>query len=303
MNMQALSEQTLNAQRDKSIFSLDYLPLLIRLKCIDPVKLPRYLGSTLRGVTGWALLAYPDAYQYLFENRKQGGGMDIVNPYIIDPPEYCELYHEGDELRYQIILVGEGARYARQLIYALAASKQLQLGAGRKRFELVEVRHSYSLLPVWQNGRMNANALHTVKLSDSIQEGCGHCSVNLITPLRIRRKGETLRDVDFQTLIRNITGRLTALTERYGGAVNADEVERVCTLSAQIKRTSAGLYVSEVERYSSKRKIKMDLSGLLGAMTFEGDLSMYTPWLKAARILHVGRNTTFGCGRMDIVFC
>lgn len=45
----------------------------------------------------------------------------------------------------------------------------------------------------------------------------------------------------------------------------------------------------------------MDLSGLLGAMTFQGELAPFTPWLNAACILHLGRNTTLGCGKIDAV--
>ena len=46
----------------------------------------------------------------------------------------------------------------------------------------------------------------------------------------------------------------------------------------------------------------MDLSGLMGAMTFQGELSEFTPWLNAASVLHIGRNVTFGCGKIDVVF-
>lgn len=158
------------------------------------------------------------------------------------------------------------------------------------------------LLSIWQHGKMNEEAIRTVKLIGERQDGIEHCSIHLLTPLRIRRNGKMLCDVDFPTLIRNITARVTALTARYGGTVNAEEVEQICELANQVTRTSAGLFLSKVERYSSKRNSKMDLSGLLGALTFEGDLSVFVPWLNAARILHIGRNVTFGCGRIDVIF-
>ena len=46
-------------------FSLKYLPLLIRLRCCEPARLPGYLGSTLHGILGWALLNHKEAYRYI----------------------------------------------------------------------------------------------------------------------------------------------------------------------------------------------------------------------------------------------
>ena len=81
--------------RHKTHFSLNYLPLLIQLKCHETASLPDYMGSTLHGIMGWALLPHKDVYQYLFENRSFGGAkQDIINPYIIEPPasmEYIRL--------------------------------------------------------------------------------------------------------------------------------------------------------------------------------------------------------------------
>ena len=41
----------------------------------------------------------------------------------------------------------------------------------------------------------------------------------------------------------------------------------------------------------------------MGAMTFEGDLSPFIPWLNAAEVLHIGRNVTLGYGKIDVILC
>ena len=46
----------------------------------------------------------------------------------------------------------------------------------------------------------------------------------------------------------------------------------------------------------------MDFSGLTGEVEYEGDLSPFVPWLYAAQTLHVGRNTTFGMGKLEVYF-
>ena len=55
-----------------------------------------------------------------------------------------------------------------------------------------------------------------------------------------------------------------------------------------------------MERYSNRTNEKMDFGGLMGSMSFHGDLSLFVPWLYAAQILHIGGNTTFGMGRIEV---
>ncbi|HIR14809.1 MAG TPA: CRISPR system precrRNA processing endoribonuclease RAMP protein Cas6 [Candidatus Choladousia intestinavium] len=46
----------------------------------------------------------------------------------------------------------------------------------------------------------------------------------------------------------------------------------------------------------------MDFSGLIGTIEYEGDLTPFAPWLNAAQKLHIGRNTTFGLGEIQVYF-
>lgn len=283
-------------------FSVTYLPLLIRLRCCETAHLPSYLGSTLHGVMGWALEPQKNTYQYIFENRRLGGAYDVVNPYIIVPPSPQSIYWEGDELRFQFILIGDAIRYKNEVIQALVEKGKLELGAGRRSFELMEILQEKSLNSIWKLGQLNLENAIAEKVMPGTDEAISHCSIQLVTPLRIRRNGSLLTRIDFPTVIRNITRRMTLLTQRYGGYVNDDEIKYLCELAHSVQQTSSGLYVNEMNRYSSRRGEEMDLSGLLGAMTFEGDIAPFKPWLDGAQILNMGRNVTFGCGRIHVVF-
>ena len=42
--------------------------------------------------------------------------------------------------------------------------------------------------------------------------------------------------------------------------------------------------------------------GLIGTIEYEGDLTPFVPWLYAAQRLHIGRNTTFGMGKIQVYF-
>lgn len=285
-------------------FSITYLPLLIRLKCCETVCLPDYLGSTLRGVMGWVLSSNREVYEYIFENRRFGGGyQDIVNPYIIEPPRYGALYWEGDELIFGFTLIGNSLQYAAAVMETLIQTRIFKLGFGRKKFELVEIMQGQRLKTIWHadNPKEMKNMM-IEKISDDICKDSFHCSVNMVSPLRIRRKGTLLTEIDFSVIIRSITRRMTELTNRYGGFVNEEEAAYLCDLSKSIQVMSAGFYVYKMDRFSNRRNEKMDWSGLMGAMTLEGDMKPFQPWLNAARILHIGRNVTFGFGKIEVIF-
>lgn len=286
------------------IFSLTYLPLLIRLRCKEMAKLPAFLGSTLHGVVGWTLLNNREVYEYLFENRRLGGAkQDIVNPYMIEPPRSRSVYHPGDELCFRFVLFGEAIRYAEEVVTTLAEVALFKIGAERKQFELLDILHAEHFQPFWQQGQIYRDAIVTVHLEKAADpEPASWCSIHLLTPLRIRRGGELVQNINFPTIVRGATRRIQALTERYGGYIDQAKAEEAITFSKNIRELSSGLYLNEMHRYSNRKSESLDWSGMLGAITFAGELDPFTPWLKAARILHIGRNTTFGCGQLDVIF-
>ncbi len=122
------------------------------------------------------------------------------------------------------------------------------------------------------------------------------------TPLRIRRNGVLLETIDFPTIIRNITNRIKTLTTRYGGWSDAEEILHIQNLSTKISIANNHLTMQLMQRYSNRLQEKMSFNGLMGTMQFTGELTPFVPWLNAAQILHIGRNTTFGMGAVDVEF-
>ncbi|WP_322905503.1 CRISPR system precrRNA processing endoribonuclease RAMP protein Cas6 [Paenibacillus sp. SGZ-1009] len=291
-------------KKKNTIFSMSYVPLLIRLQCKEDTRLPPFLGSTLHGVTGWILRQHKESYQYLFENKQTSNTQkDIVNPYLIQPPRPKTIYCVGDILCFQLVLFGDSIRYTEQIICSLAKDDEFKLGAQRKAFKLIDILHGEQFAPIWQNEEIMMKAAIPQNIdSYRFQELASWCSVQFITPIRIRRNGELLQQFEFATIIRNITRRVQALTARYGGHVDEQVAVEACELAQHVHCQSASFYMSEMHRYSSRQKQSMEWNGILGTMTFEGDLSVFTPWLNVARILNIGRNSTLGYGQIDVVY-
>lgn len=293
--------------KEQTPFDIRCLPLRISLISLKRAELPAYLGSTLRGVIGKSLHEIDiEAYNFLYENGKKcEGQQDIVKPYIIIPPESCRMktiVEQGEELSFGFILLGNAVNYSLSLVRALQDICRYGLGAQRYPFCLSQIINIQEQRVLWRKDTYYAEGANAVSVPCwGLQDVTG-AVVRLCTPLRIRRNGQMVSSISFLTLIRNITNRIIAITKRYGGRVNMDEVERLQVLAAEVEITQENLRMEQLERYSNRLQKKMDFGGLLGEMEFRGDLTPFVPWLLAAQTLHIGRNTTFGMGHIEVYF-
>ncbi len=285
-------------------FFLKYLPMIISLVSMETAVLPAYLGSTLRGALGQALHRDTNAFNYLYNNRALSNNQqDIINPYVIVPPLINKTtYLEGEELNFEIYLLGDATQFSHSIINALCSAQEFGLGASRHSFALTKVTHSLDQRIIWQDDILHKVAAQSAILPYRSLSDVKQLVIRTYTPLRIRRDGVLLEKVDFPTIIRNVTHRIEAIAERYGGWVDKEEIERIQILSTEVSIIQDHLELKNMERYSTRRGEKMDLSGLMGMVRFEGELTPFVPWLYSAQILHIGRNTTFGMGRIEVEF-
>ena len=289
-------------------FEISYLALGVSLTAHDRAELPPYLGSTLRGAIGQALLQTDrEACAFLYENSS--GDADIVQiivkPYMIIPPEICmpqTVVRQGEQLNFEILLIGEAVKYAASLIAALEQIHCFGLGARRYPFYLSEIVNRHEQRIIWRKGQhLRSSMKAAIMPCHELTDATGTV-IKISTPLRIRHGGRLVENLSFQTLIRNITNRIIALTERYGGWADRKEAEMLQGLAAEVRTVKEELHLEHMKRYSNRSNGKMDVSGLMGELEYEGNLTPFVPWLDAAQKLHVGRNTTFGMGRIQVLF-
>lgn len=286
-------------------FFLQYMPMEVSLVSLEDAQLPNFLGSTLRGVIGQVLYKNQNVYKYLYHNGMAKDKIyDAVNPYIIVPPQCGQgVYKRGDVLKFKIILIGDAVQYARDFVLAVREIADLGLGAFRYKFCLNKIIHCHDQRVIWQNENFYENhAFRKLVLPCWDLSDVRGVKIEILTPLRIRRNGQLLERLDFVTLIRNIVRRMEMLTERYGGSVNKDEAIHIQQLAAEIQCNHENLKIADLNRYSNRLGRKMDFSGLVGKISFHGDLTPFVPWLYAAQIVHIGRNTTFGMGQIYVEY-
>lgn len=206
-----------------------------------------------------------------------------------------------DILTFEIVLLGNAAQMGDLLIQTLSRTTILGLGVKRSKFKLKSIIQTANgnILWTWNQGLLKNAEIMMYDSHPFIS--CHFCSIQLKTPVRIRRDGELLLDFDFSTIIRNITQRIQAVTLGYGGSFDVKTAMLVNEKATFITNINTYLQRKDLARYSNKKEKTLDLSGMLGVMTAEGNLNEFVPWLLAAEMIHIGRNTTFGLGQISVV--
>lgn len=293
--------------KKQSLFNIEYLPLKVTLTFQERAELPPFLGSALRGAIGQALYRTDqEAYAFLYAKGKNSEGkQDIAKPYMVIPPKISienRVVEAGEELSFEIVLFGSAEKYVDALTKALRRSSKYGLGARRYGFELCRISNGGKQRIHWQEYLFYEAGASGGKKSGQKLSCVTGTIIRLCTPLRIRRGGQLLESISFETLIRNIINRILRLTERYGGWIDIGEAEKIQSLAAGVKTVRENLSIHHLQRYSNRVQDKMDFSGLMGEVEYEGDLTPFVSWLSAAQILHIGRNTTFGMGKIQVYF-
>ncbi|MFH1323401.1 MAG: CRISPR system precrRNA processing endoribonuclease RAMP protein Cas6 [Methanobacteriota archaeon] len=56
-----------------------------------------------------------------------------------------------------------------------------------------------------------------------------------------------------------------------------------------------------MKRRSNRQNMEMEKGGLLGDITYEGELAEFMPFIKLGEFLHIGAGTAYGLGKYEIM--
>jgi CRISPR-associated endoribonuclease Cas6 len=132
------------------------------VKALEPIILPAYKGSTLRGGFGYAfrrvvcaikdkecmdcLLKEKCVYSYVFETpppadtKMMRKYKSAPHPFVIEPPsEKRRGYKPGDHFQFSLILIGRAIDYLPYFIYTFDELGRIGIGKGKAKYELLDV--------------------------------------------------------------------------------------------------------------------------------------------------------------------
>ncbi len=314
---------------------LKYLKLTFSLEPEEKIVLPPYKGSALRGGFGSifrkavcvlkretcinCLLKDQCAYSYVFETSPPRDKDSIImekyeaipKPFIIEPPkEKKTVYEKGELINFNLILIGRAVNYLPYFVIVFDELGRKGLGKGKSKFFLRQIWKKEALIYSDERKTIKVTEPEMVEIPDQLTfkevnnngESKMTCTLEFLTPLRIKYERDLVVVPQFHILIRNLLRRLWLLYYFHGEMKEPGWNHReIIEASKEIKIKENSLKWFDWERYSGRQKSKMILGGLIGKITYEGRISPFLPLLKAGEIFHIGKGTSFGLGEYVIV--
>lgn len=293
------------------------------LAMLEPVKLPEYIGSTLRGGFGHAfkkvvctfkgrqcddcLLKHRCVYAYVFETLPPEDTAVMrkyrraPHPFVIEPSmEGRQCYAPGEPLEFGLVLIGKGIEYLPYFIYAFEELGNMGIGKGKGKYSLKQVRCGTEVVYDGAARTMKSAGVATTAETPP-EQAADSLTLRFITPTRIVRNEKLVDTPTFQDIFRTLLRRLSLLSYFHCGQELQADYKGLIERSGNIKSIASSLKWHDWERYSTRQDERMTLGGFLGEMTFEGDLAEFIPFFIAGEMVHVGKGTGFGLGGYEIL--
>jgi len=299
----------------------------------DPVRLPDYAGSLLRGQFGAALrgvacmtrqpscggcpLQATCPYTRIFEALPPPAHTlqkfsAIPNAFVIEPPAIHQPdspgaqrpdLQAGDPLVFHMVLAGDALEQLALVVFAWQRALAQGLTKSRSHAELQGVDWidaQGTAHPIWQHTDPVLVA-HPAHLSLAATQPLLAINLQINTPLRLQHQGSPLRPHQLapRTLVAAVARRVALVLEFHArqtdwGLAVPEVVQHTDTVTDHRQ-----LHWFDWVRYSSRQQQEMTLGGVLGQWTLYGPSEALTaiwPWLWLGQWLHVGKNASMGMG-------
>jgi len=295
----------------------------------QPLALPEYAGSLLRGQFGAALrnvacmtrqptcpgcpLLQTCPYTRIFEAPPPPKGQhtlqdfsQIPNPYVIEPPTPgARVLDAGDALVFDVVLVGRAIDQLALVVFAL--QRALAQGLPRQRIpaDLMQVDWvdaQGTPQPVWTHDHPTlAEHPTTLQAPAAPADASDGITLHIHTPLRLQQQGQPLGVAQLtpRALVAALARRSALLMEFHAGQTGWGEAAKQIAHQSESLTDTRDLHWFDWTRYSSRQQQEMTLGGVLGRWTLNGSsetLAALWPWLWLGQWLHVGKNATMGMG-------
>lgn len=312
---------------------IKYQKFSLTLQAVDPLILPLYKGSTFRGGFGNAfrqvvcalkkkdckdcLLKTRCVYAYVFETSPAENteimGMNkyekIPHPFIIEPEDDRERIYKPDALLgFNLILLGKAIEYLPYFIYTFEELGKIGIGKGRGKYNLVKIEGikandegERTIVYLSKDKTIKPIKAEELNLPNEIEFGTDKESairLKFSSPARIQYKRELTADLEFHILITSLLRRICLINYFHcEGKEPPWDHRQIIAGAGNVSIADNRLKWWDWERYSSRQQTRMKMGGLVGEITYKGNLIPFMPILKAGEILHVGKGTSFGLGK------
>jgi len=312
--------------------SLTLAEFAIALRPESELILPGYKGGAFRGGFGYAFksivcpthdtdcihsrLGNTCVYSEVFETPVPPGSVIMrkypraPHPFVLTPPlEPRSRFTAEDELSLGLVLVGRAIPWLAYFICTLEELGRRGVGPQRSRYQ---IHRAESLIRINGSGSVPRTLVydgtqrkvmgvpHIIQAGDfpDGREIEAAVTIGFLTPVRIVCGGELASKLPFVTLFRTLLRRLALLAYFHcGQPANVEAMRGLIKAAEAVRVKESSLRWHDWQRYSTRQQTRMKLGGLVGQISYEGELAPFLPFLRVGELTHVGKGTSFGLGR------
>lgn len=325
-HVSSTSQHEIASQLAGALRELRFVLVDLDFRALSPLLLPPFKGSTFRGAMGWALrrvvcleadtpcrdcdhpeeCLYPRLFRTALLPESSGRDSSPPPPFVLLPPlSGRRQYQPGDHLSCRLTLVGSAIESLPLFVRALAAMgrKGMGWGKGRCRLEGVWAQDGDAPAALFRQGRWTGARIPTLRPPEAPPEAVQQyrrLQLDFTTPLRLTSGGRLTARPEFSFLIQRLLERVSSLLNHYHQGCPRLPMEEILHLASQVKLVEAELQWFDWTRYSSLQNCRMQLGGVVGSAWYEGPVGAFLPLLESAQFIHVGKQASFGLGRVDV---
>lgn len=313
--------------------ALSSLRSRISFRLLSDTTLPPYKGALLRGGFGFAfqrsscpqvcwgrseecnvVAACP--FRQIFEPPRPHGLeqlhdlKDAPRPFVIEPPlDGRRHYKAGDVLEFHLVLIGRGVDFLPYFIFGFEQLGRMGLGQQRAQARLERVEALEPHQPVgrviYRDGEVLSQValplLPLLALHERVSPEPADLRLTLHTPLRLKARGDYIRQIDLAAIVRAACWRIDALTTYYGDVPWGADYRPLVALAAEVPISGATARWEDWERTSTRGPAPrtMNLGGIIGEALLHQVPPAIQAALLAAGVVHVGKACVFGHGQVS----
>ena len=243
------------------------------------------------------------------------------HPFVIEAPEREQTdFKKGEALECRLLLFGEVNNNLPHFVYAFEQMGKIGIGkrvnGSRGRFVLQEVTTGNKTVYSDTDRKLNLSVpVKELTLSDAAGLSPGRrmaagdekgrelkIRVRLETPLRLKFENEIQADLPFHVLARGMLRRMSSLCNTWGQGEPELDYKGLIDKAKDVRVTENSLRWFDWRRYSNRQERKMFMGGMLGSVAYGGKLGDFFPLLEFCEKVHLGKNTSFGLGKIAVDF-
>jgi hypothetical protein len=125
-------------------------------------------------------------------------------------------------------------------------------------------------------------------------------TIHFETPTELKTGGQTVERPEFGVLLARVRDRISTLRALYDDGPLTIDFREFGERAEHIRMTRCNTHHVDTSRRSSRTGQTHSLGGFVGEAEYEGDLTEFGPYLRAAQWTGVGRQTAWGKGKLTL---